>query len=115
MEAVRHCCWEKKKKKKKNILKCRNNCINVAQEFIHNQCTTSIQPATRDIYLVVSSVAFAEVEDEPLKDELSDLRELGIDDGHYGGIDMGKDRRGALSLKHRPCQQTSGRHTHTHM
>lgn len=67
---------------------------------------------TWDIYFVVSSVAFAKVEDEPLEDELSDLREFGVDDGHHGGIDVGKDGGGALSLKHRPRQQTSETHTH---
>lgn len=60
-----------------------------------------------DIYFVVSPVAFAEVEDESLEDELSGLRELGVDDGHHGGVHVGKDGRGTLSLEHRPRQQTS--------
>lgn len=67
----------------------------------------------RDVYFVVSSVAFAEVEDEPLEDELSDLWEFGVDDGHHSGVDVGKDRRGSLSLKHGPRQQTSEKHKNT--
>lgn len=67
----------------------------------------------RDVYFVVSSEAFAEVEDEPLEDELSDLREFGVDDSHHGGVDVGKDGRSALSLEHRPRQKTSETKTHT--
>lgn len=67
---------------------------------------------TRDVYFVVSPEAFAEVEDEPLEDELSDLREFGVDDGNHGGVDVGKGGRSALSLEHRPRQQTSETQTH---
>lgn len=69
----------------------------------------------RVAYFVVSSVAFAEVEDEPLEDELSDLGELGVDDSHHGGVDVGENGRGALSLEHRPRKQASEKQiTHTH-
>lgn len=54
------------------------------------------------LLLVVSPVALTEVEDEPLQDEFSDLRELGVDDGDNSSVDVCEDRRGALCLKNRP-------------
>lgn len=64
-------------------------------------------------YLVVPPVAFTEIKDEPLQDELSYLREFGVDDGHHGGVDVGEDGRRALSLEHRSGQETPMNHTRT--
>ena len=50
------------------------------------------------MYLIIPPVSFSELRDEPLSDELSRLRKLGVDDGNQGSVDVGKDGRGSLSL-----------------
>lgn len=42
-------------------------------------------------YLEVASVALPERQDEPLEDQLPDLRELGVDDGDEGGVNVSED------------------------
>lgn len=65
-------------------------------------------------HLVVPPVALAEVKDESLEDELSYLRELGVDDGYHSSIDVGEGGRGTLGLQGGPGQETSGEQTHRH-
>lgn len=57
-------------------------------------------------YLEVSAVALPECEDETLEDQLSNLREFGIDDGNNSCINVSEDGRRCLSLQHRTSQQT---------
>ena len=62
-----------------------------------------------DRYLEVAAVAFPEGQDEAFEDQLSNLRELGVNDGDDSGIHMSEDRRRSLSLQHRASQQTPDR------
>lgn len=59
-----------------------------------------------DRYLQVASVAPPEVQDQAFEDQLSNLGELGIDDGDNGGVNVSEDGRGRLSLQHRASQRT---------
>lgn len=57
------------------------------------------KPQTTDRYLEVAAVALPECQDEPLEDQLADLRELGVDDGDEGGVDVSEDGRRRLGLE----------------
>lgn len=62
--------------------------------------TSKYTGSATDRYLKVAAIALPECQDEPLEDQLSDLRELGVDDGDEGGVNMSEDRRSRLSLQH---------------
>lgn len=57
-------------------------------------------------HLIIPAVAFPEVQDEPLQNELANLRELGVDDGHNSRVDVGEDGGGTLGLENGPGQET---------
>lgn len=79
--------------------------------MIHNQqLQTDIQT---DRYLEVAAVTLPEGQDKAFEDQLSNLGELGVDDGDDGGVNMSKGRRRRLSLQHRASQQTPDRQTRT--
>lgn len=59
-----------------------------------------------DKYLEVASVALPERQDESLEDQLPDLRELGVDDGDEGGVNVSEDGRRCLSLQDGASQRT---------
>lgn len=51
-------------------------------------------------HLEVAAVAPPEAKNETFEDQFSNLRELGVDDGHDSSVDMSEDGRRCLSLKH---------------
>lgn len=69
-------------------------------------CAPKCSDTPTDRYLEVASVALPEREDEPLEDQLPDLRELGVDDGDEGGVNVSEDGRCCLSLQDGASQQT---------
>lgn len=71
-----------------------------------NEIGTPPEHSFPQSYFIVPPVTFPEIENEPLEDELPDLRKLGVDDGHHGSVHMGKDGRGGLGLKSRSGQKT---------
>ena len=56
--------------------------------------------------LVIPLEASLEVEDESPEEELSNVGELGVDDGCQGGVDMGEGGRRCLGLDDALTQQT---------
>lgn len=72
-----------------------------------------MQAFRQDRYLEVTTVAPPESEDQAFEDKLSDLRELGVDDGHHGGVDVGEDGRRRLGLQHGASQKTPDAQTHS--
>lgn len=56
-------------------------------------------------HLEVAAVALSERQDEPLEDQLPNLRELGVDDGDEGGVDVGEDGRRRLGLQNGASQR----------
>ncbi|TNN42954.1 hypothetical protein EYF80_046844 [Liparis tanakae] len=64
-----------------------------------------------DGYLEVAAVAPPEGQDEAFEDQLSDLWELGVDDGDDGRVDVSEGGRRRLGLQHRARQQTPERQT----
>lgn len=79
----------------------------VEDKINYPSATTSFHPPPSHLfyshlgrYLEVTAVALPEGQDEAFEDQLSNLRELGVDDGNDSGINMSEDRRCSLSLKH---------------
>ena len=60
--------------------------------------------------LVVAPVAAPELQDETRQDQLADVGELGVDDGHQGGVDVGEGRRRRLRLDNGTRQQAAAAH-----
>ena len=54
----------------------------------------------RDGYLEIAAVAPPKGQDEAFEDQLSNLRELRVDDGDDSSVDVSEDGRSCLSLQH---------------
>ena len=50
-------------------------------------------------HLVIPLEVLPELEDESLCQQLSDVRELGVDDGHQSSVDMSEGGGGSLRLE----------------
>lgn len=74
--------------------------------FLFFACAPKCSDTLTGRYLEVASVALPERQDEPLEDQLPDLRELGVDDGCEGGVNVSEDGRCCLSLQDGASQQT---------
>mmetsp|Transcript_53341 Transcript_53341/g.159164 ORF Transcript_53341/g.159164 Transcript_53341/m.159164 type:complete len:393 (+) Transcript_53341:580-1758(+) len=57
--------------------------------------------------LVIPLVGAAELQDDPADDQVPDLRELGVDDGHETCKHVRESRRGHLSSDHRPRKEAT--------
>ena len=60
-------------------------------------------------YLVIPAKALLELQYESLGQQLPSLRELGVDDGHQCGVDVGEGRGGRLGLDHGTDKETTVR------